>query len=951
MSNFFRSFTFYNDRGNNFRHKLEKSQTDKKIFRTLGYFDEFKTEKIVFKHPDGDMDFLWEQINLMNEKIIDTNDNKIVDTSFQNIFGFPCNYKLDNNHEVNDEFFWNSDEYAFTFIILVQFFSKDENDILLEQKIKSYKMKFCENINENLLQYRKKFFWDESIEYPVADILKGDELETEYIFTDYLTFDRYDYILAAKTKCYLPFVLAMQQLYSLYSYDKKIPIALNSFTVTAIGNKNNLINELVPSICIKFNYDENNIFLYNLKNNNYDSRFSVYEYLKFFNERKLHTALFPELIRDKDKHRLYYISGEDDIRIIAREVEMRNLFKLFEENSVLETNYLYGFSTVINVLYDYDVENAFCDDFTNNNIERDLKNCKELILNLGEIYPNELIKTLIQINSGLFAIRPLNANYRGYGFYSLFVEFKNFVQLLAEIKEPLKTSLISKAFLVTHSFGSALLTTVRSDFREFQIPTFNANLYYAPTKMLVFYRAFLSKLIQFYSVFNNGSAEHFIINTGNEITTRVNEVLSINHTNGSYEKFFVCNMSERNIYMIKNSMIQLNHEVAHFGLRKIRNRNNRVNYIADSYLRAYMSIFKIFLTNRISLERELGNNKIRKLLNYINEEKFTFLFLKKLRYFYLKSFCFESGNHYYMNETISIIKDKILNIEQEFAELISNNLLDFFCNSMNDSISTVFMQYNLFKKIIEQTFSLTKQALLLEPFNYNKGNFDYFIDYHFKECYADVMAILTLKLHPKDYLEALLRGYNSTNKNNKNIVTQFRYFIVLKAFDCAIKEHIAVNNTKNSFIMDWDIDSFDKKNVENGIVVEISNNLSNYINKLQVDLTTSWYDAKTVGFLETIMEEYHSSSYEPSAKFFSLFFYEKNIFTNIVDYLVECIELYFQNIETEDNLLSFLPSDIYRIISSEKNSIDQKIVYIDSLLSSFEKDCSERLTSQNSHKG
>ena len=730
---YFRSFTFYNDRNNNFRHKLEENKKGKNIFRTLGYFDEFKTEKIYVEQMDGDMDFLWKRINSMNENLIGFSENSFNDASFQNIFGYPCNYCLNSNeHEVSDEKFWNEEEYAYTFVILVQFFSKDENNITIEQKIESYKQRFCEHVDINLSKYKSKFICDEKATYPIIEVLDGERLNSNYIFTDYMTFDRYDYILSVKANCYLPFVLAMQQLYSLYSNDKKLPIALNSFTVTAIGKDKNLINETVPSICIKCNYDENNIFSYN-EQNSYEARFNVFYFLNFFDKNQLSKVLYPNLsLKDVD-HRLYYISGEDDVRIIAREIEMRNLFKLFDDESILQTEYLYGFSTVINVFYDCGIAKEYEIKFSKSEIENEIRNCSRLIHKLVDRYPSELIKTLFQINSGLSAIRPLNGKYRGYGFYSLFVEFKRFLQLLDEFIDAPKESIIKKTFTVTHSFGSALLTTVRSDFREFQIPTFNANLYYAPTKMLVFYRAFITKLIELYSSFNEGSTEHFIINTGNEIATRVREMLSIKNSDDTIEKIFVCNMSEKNIYMFKNSMVQLNHEVAHFGLRKIRNRVNRINYIANSYLKAYITTFKFYLTNEISNSKELSNEVKNRCMGYINESDFILFFMNKIKIIYLKFFKFDSNKQSYMDETIIKIKSTIKHSENEFIELITDNLLDHFCFDMKDDINCVFQQYNSLRGMIGKSFRATGQALLSEPSTNQMDSYDFFITYYFKE--------------------------------------------------------------------------------------------------------------------------------------------------------------------------------------------------------------------------
>lgn len=952
IDKYFRSFTFYNDRSNNFKHKLEDNKDKKKFFRTLGYFDEFRTERIDFAETNGDMDFLWKKINNMNENLIGIDKSDFYDASFQNIFGVPCNYLLpEDSHEIEDEKFWNEEGYAFTFVILVQFFSKDDSNISLEQKIKSYKREFCKQIDENLLKYKTKFLVGKESIHPVEKYLDGDKLKANYIITDYITFDRYDYILSVKSNCYLPIVLAMQQLYSLYSYETKVPIALNSFTVTAIGQEGQLINEIIPSICIKFNYDENNIFLYNL-DTAIESSFNVFSYLRYFNRQKLYSVLYPMESYNENKHRLYYISGEDDVRIIAREVEMKNLFNIFKEESALCDEYLYGFSTAINVLYDCGNEEKYehgskegGNNLNNKEIEDEIRYCKELIGGLNDRYPSELTKTLIQINSGLSAIRPLNTFYRGYGFYSLFIEFKSFIELLHDFQGTPSKAIITKSFQVTHSFGSALLTTVRSDFREFQIPTFNANLYYAPTKMLVFYRAFITKLIKWYSCFNKGSAEHFIINTGNEITTRVLEMLPITKNDGSIEKFFVCNMSERNIYMITNSMIQLNHEVAHFGLKSIRNRKDRLKYMADCYFIAYIVAFKFYFTNAISNCTELDDKEIKRCLHYINDDAFNSLFLKSLRISFFNSFKFTDNKQYYMEETINEINYALRKNENQFFEVISKNCLDHFCFETQNDIQTIFRQYDALERKIKKSFIVTNQLLLSES-NTNKiDSFDYFITLFLKECFADIIAVLTLNLFPNDYFETLLKVSNNAGINNVNqkIVLQYRFFIVFNAINSVINNSNEKLFHENEFLLEWSLEKCLNKYIKGSVMYNATKGYQKYINDLQVDLLNSWLDKKTNAFLKKLFEAYNN--YDLNATLiFKVFYYDKTIFKNIVSYLVGCIKSYLKNYdEIIDKETNFSPNKIYKKISCGNTKIEDKIVYIDDLLTDFENECYNKL--------
>lgn len=949
---YFRSFAFYNDRANNFRHKMEDSCGDIKCFRTLGYFDEFKTQKIPFDIENGDMDFLWKSINGMNEELISSNANDFNDESFQNIFGFPFSYAQNNDNvenELSDKDFWSKDDYAFTFVILIQFFSLDENSIKLKEKIVSFKKKFIEHINDNFKNYQANFLSTDDNTEEIR-IQKNGSLEANYILTDYITFDRYDYILTVKSNCYLPLILAMQQLYSLYSNEdnKKVPIALNSFTVTAINpTAKDLINETLPSICIKCNYDENNIFSYNT-NNLYENRFNVFESLNFF-ELQIANVLYENESINKD-YRLYYISGEDDVRIIARKVKMRNLFRLFCDNTILRNQYLFGFSTVINVLHDCEKATDYILKVNDEHkIEEEIKNCKNLIKKLSNRYPSELIKTLHQINSGLSAIRPMNINYRGYAFYSLFTEFRNFIEILEWLNKPIELSVIEKAFKITHSFGAALLTTVRSDFREFQIPTFNANLYYAPTKMLVFYRAFVAKLLESYDYLNEGSKEHFIINTGNETTTRVNEMLSEIRPDGTTEKFFICNMSEKNIYMIKNSMLQLNHEIAHFGMKKIRNRKKRTKYIIDTFCRAYFLIVKLFLFKMLSERKQDVNDVFSKCSEYINSEKFNAYFLNRIRKIYINRTQI-SNDKLYLKEMLRILNNILKDNENQIIDEVISNIVNNISFNYEDKISVVYTDYKDLCNTVKKSFKKANEKILYNFSARDAVTFVYFIEYYFKECFADAIAILTLNLSPKDYLEGLLKV--SMNEEDitypVKITLKYRFYIVLSAFyhvfgNLSVYDEEVTDNL--TFIKLWDITIFDSKNDIKEEINRAVLSYKNYLNKEQVDFCGSWFGEGIQRFLRMYLNSF-CSRLTYSEKLVSGFFYDKSIFNNFQGYLVECIELFlsnYKNVFMKNK--SFLPYQIYHNIS-EDNVIDGKILYLDSVLSDFESKCFKSLTTK-----
>ena len=255
--NIFRAFSFFNDRSPNANRIATNIGAEAKAFHTLGYFDKFVTQKIKMNDKElPNMNELWVTINSMNKELVDIEKQIINDESFQNIFGVALQNE-DGDIEKSDKSFWDNEEYAYTFVILVQFYNKSE--LKLKEKIDLYKTEFIEAVKERLNNY-KSFFIDgvydvlEDMEY-----LNNISFESKFLITDYITYDRYDYILAVKSNFYLPIVSAMQQLYALKVDDKVL--AVKSFTVPAFNNAKSLINEKVSSISIECSYNESNMYL------------------------------------------------------------------------------------------------------------------------------------------------------------------------------------------------------------------------------------------------------------------------------------------------------------------------------------------------------------------------------------------------------------------------------------------------------------------------------------------------------------------------------------------------------------------------------------------------------------------------------------------------------------------------------------------------------------------
>lgn len=899
-----RSFTFYNNRSNNFRNR-ELNNKSKSM--TLGYFDEMNTESVVLKEKNGNMENLWRNINEKNRKLVSDDVDNFTNESFQNIFGYSF-YAYGNRapsmEERADKEFWDKrNDYAYTSVILVQFFDKE---VKLEEKINIYKTRIIENVQKYFNDYEKYF-----LKAPDTK-----EINSNFIITDYITFDRYDYILAVKANCYLPFVLGIQQLYSLKAEGKCI--ALNSFTVTALNNVANLSNEVIPSICIKCNYDENNIYKYNKANR--FSRFDVFQYLEWFKGR-LCEVLYEKKEKDLD-YRLYYISGEDDVRIIARKVETRNLFSLFWNNNLLKTEYLCGFSTAINVVANenniQDNEFIFNFQWKNCTIEEKLVSLRKNIDGLAKKrdvlsgqkqYPEELIKTLHQINSGLSGIKPDDPSYRCYGFYSLYSNFEGFVDLLNHYEGTIDQKFLSDAFKVTKCLGAALLTTVRSDFREFQIATFNANLYYAPTKLLVFYRAYIYQVVQLFQCYQPGSTEHFIINTGNRSETVVEE-----NFNYAYEedgtvkkiKFFICSMSEKNIYLLKNSMFELTHEVAHHGLKVVRNREKRQEFILDSYIRSFFVVLKTVLTNELLCTVDIAEQSSElnlEVYKYINESDMYKDIRRIIIDHYEKRGMNEEKQNMHLNESIDYImevfQDSFLEVEKFLLKTIVNIMPTDSLNYMdNNELSNIYhIVVEEREKYIRNTTHVVRE-LLLNGMVDQINRVPYLLKDYFKETFADAIAIAALNISLDDYVGF----WNEIGFHDSTAM--YRIYIVYTA------------------CKDW----YNKKKNSSAVLVKDKYFIEKYNQFLREQKDACITDWTEDELDENIFDLKH------------FFFREKGIFNNFVQYIKECLTNYdeYAGKEKEALLGEYSPDKIFFNLTDTRKDLGNKILYMDMVLSDYE---------------
>jgi hypothetical protein len=945
---------------------------------------------------------LWGSINEMNSELIDDDDfNHYSSKSYQNIFGFPytCSQLKDGTEYdgrfVSDDAFWTSNEYPYIFTILVQFFDRDKKEWenALKEKIATYLDRLIAHIKINFDDYENVFSLNlekpEGGEPASLPRFSPNEEDKEYILTDYVTFDRYDYILCVKAKCYLPFVLAEQQLHSLpYSEKREGFSSVGSFTVTAVNHMytGRIPDEIIPSICIKCNYAEDRIVLYNQQKKEEIIRdpetfkFNVLNYMHSY-QKKLRSFLYDQndialldSLHLDNYFKMYYINGENDIRFISRYVRASRVVHMISDaESLLRESYLTGFSTSINVTNnDYDEFNPEdTAEPSGSSLCKKIIECKNMIRELSEKgFPAESIKIMNQINSGLSAIMPQNMYYRGYGFFSLFPDFYALIKRTHHefiVTAPPCTSkeVPDKIQELIQFIGSALLTTMRSDFKEFQIPTFNANLYYAPTKLLVFYRAFIKYFMEYYKPFyekskdeygeksEQKSDQHFFIAPGNKFGAIVFEKVGGTYDNDTIsERYFICEINEKNIYYLKNTLIILSHEISHYGLKTIRNRKDRYAHIVNTYISAFLIFLFSILTQKISssihkaapgLEESVEKKALYCLSNsFTNEEIHQKLFNRMYR---LYSLCDdknrrEEKNKYHYCKIILALESNFLEIKDEVRKEVFNTVFFELQEVLFDmkeepfDIATKLELNETIKTLISDSFENAYQ-MSFSNWNYKKlRSVHRFISYHYREVFSDILCILTLDLTPQDYYEILME--EKSGKIIKNSTAPYR--------NIDYRFSLVVDSLINSQKKLAELSTADRYRV----IKEKSEKLFHFENwkadPFPSDIASAYRETKkrlfgvfsTPNDYENAYKWYREIKADDKHPIRSLF-YDNGIYQNIVEYMTGCVVSYFKQMdETGIDEKELSPRSVYNKINSSDIPYYEKIFGIDGFLGRFE---------------
>lgn len=355
----------------------------------------------------------------------------------------------------------------------------------------------------------------------------------------------------------------------------------------------------------------------------------------------------------------------------------------------------------------------------------------------------------------------------------------------------------------------------RSDRQFVQSLDLKIRIYDAPVKLNAFYNSFVFFTVKFLNDLDNllahkkqvcmdmRSEQHeyeFLGCPGVTDNMRVQEMFK---SLSDIKRVFLIEMPERQVYNPKMMLIMLAHEVGHFVGKNVRGREARLNYAIDILARMTVRYMQIELKKCYLSETFLDNiedywNKVEKVI------------AEKLRSFnkdyekYLTSRKFRSGSLKDKQHLEEIIKKRRYHSEilkQLLMEAINYILLEEENGLWNYIIQKAFIywvdlgdmqaeqkKFDFRKKILQ----IVRDFLAYEVWGgYNMSAFCVIdlLTYLFKECIADMVAILTLGISLKDYLEATLQSAEAQGCSQKDgimIIDIRRCMIVF----CMIREHV-----------------------------------------------------------------------------------------------------------------------------------------------------------------
>lgn len=769
-------------------------------YTTLGFFDGMDTKALSVDYVSDGLKALWQYI-------LDRTAQSNGLYSYQNVFCF----SNDLWNVCSDAEFWDDrtdDKYPLTFVSLLQLRDYSIELDMIQKRCREYSKAISEELGDAGLGYV------------------------------YSTIDKNDYVICMKCKNYQKAVGIIQKMHkmqeTIYSYT--VFSILNDVLETLEpSNHRELFQQVLPSICLKGvanSYDP--LKKATLDKRYYDFSMQLVSCIYGIPQDRL-KEMQDEIIEDADAkigdeaqqiqvdYKIYDILGDDDFRLIVRNVNLGRLMKQFSTEGLLSYKsasfrfYLFSSSLILNtnsaenqaVEYEYkhEIIEKMEEEFQPPKcelLENNMQKIKEVVLH-RECCDNEktiscchAIWQLIQSMKALEA-----APTKKYDFLSLYYPLNSLVNILdekmsssekKEIKLPEENEEI---FEFIHKISMTIHGTLRTDIQFFQIRDFNAIVHYAPAKLRAFYTFWTMRMKDYYNNFvgpkEKTNEYAFIFSPGMFSGTSVRQLFM------KYDescRLMLITVPERHLYAPKWLSIVLAHETSHFVGWKIRNRKFRQKVWVECCIRTYMLELRHFIYRickpkykKAVIDYYTANNRFEEFISGQLKERVAQIIKGEPQW----------PHQYHSENSFQTIVKAFWSINADHLEKACAEEWQYISNLIDNEINWGELDYKEKakekKEIAEFIDSMREQMMrFLGVFSRNalQGLLECW-RYISSEVYADLNAILTLNLTPWDYLASFLsceldKGYLKKYNQDYNMLLPYRIALCINTLTGVIKE-------------------------------------------------------------------------------------------------------------------------------------------------------------------
>lgn len=423
-------------------------------------------------------------------------------------------------------------------------------------------------------------------------------------------------------------------------------------------------------------------------------------------------------------------------------------------------------------------------------------------------------KNLLQI---INALRRFEYSYRtgqafsDYNLYSIYMPLYMLIKLLGKsgnVKDKSYYEFMMCIRLRTQNF-------VKPDRVYTQMTDFNIRYFDIPSKLILLYSAYVYYLKRALNTDSNLDYE-FLISPGVSDTTRVMELFCMTSEN---ERLMLIKLPERQTYNVQLMFIILCHEIAHYVGRDVRMRKERADYLIDicsriicqgmkSYIRKYYK--EDWLIIKENWE-EAEKNLRQWLRNYLERETDAKYRNKK----------------YGMERAKDLPQETVVNWfdRTDVLEKTLNAVIEEMLRNKGETIFrfTIWDQYQKEKRksgdIAWESYCESQSRFIQKCLNEFLGEQNRLDDslnvrnaieavvYLLKECYADVICILTLHLSVREYLSAIKENICASQWSVEDISGTLlipRIALVMQS----IHESLGLENPVNGYFR-WTDKEFD----------------------------------------------------------------------------------------------------------------------------------------------